>query len=278
MRIQPTKRELIELFIRKTGYQPNVDNPVTFNEKLLHRKVYGAGAEKSLIVMLTDKLKARLYVEQYLDERPHPILLIPCAPAMRDRRPRKYPVVLKPNNKSGQTKIVRNARDWRPTYDRIMRLKAHDYGWQKGEWNYAEVEFEIFVEMFIPQFTEFHLYCFSGEVGMVLVVDPYEHLPDRPTSRGPNGMSLFRPNGALFMAGIEDRPVTHSSFPVPRYIVDRMVGIAEEMTRQLSFVRVDFLVTPEHKIYFSEFTFFPASGHYRWHPREFDAYLGGFWK
>lgn len=282
MKRRPTKEHLVELFTRKNGYRPNLNPPQTLNEKLLYRKMYRAGSQTPLIIGLTDKIRARLYVEQYIEEegtqRFPQIKLIPYYIASRDDPPKLYPVVLKPNNKSGQTKIIRRRKDWKPAFDRLMRLREVDYGWDKGEWNYAEVEMEMFREKFIPDFQEFHLYSFSGKVGMVLVVDKYEQLPDHPTSRGPNGMSLFNSLGIRFDAHIEGRPVTHKTIPCQIHIWEKMVHAAKCLSKPLSFVRIDFLVTPDNEIYFSEFTFFPASGNYQWRPREFDTYLGGLWK
>lgn len=269
---RPSRASLVEKFIAKNGYSPSPENPVTFNEKILRRKIYG---QDPLMIGLTDKLKARLYVENICPD----LKLIPCRVVREDDPPpTKYPVVLKPNNKSGQTKVVHSKREYRKAFENLLRLKDKHYGWDKGEWTYAGVSFEIMVEKVIPHFTEFHLYCFSGKVGMVLVVDQYQNLPSRPTSRGPDGMSLFKPNGTLFDAYIEGRKITHSLRPVSVQTWNRLIDAGTILSKPFDFVRIDLMVTPDRDIYFTEFTFFPASGNYPWRPRTFDTYLGGLWK
>ena len=52
-----------------------------------------------------------------------------------------------------------------------------------------------------------------------------------------------------------------------------MLMLAEKLSRDIPFLRVDFYLV-EGKIYFSELTFFPASGFEGFDPPEWDQTLG----
>ena len=52
-----------------------------------------------------------------------------------------------------------------------------------------------------------------------------------------------------------------------------MICLAEKLSRDISFLRVDFYVV-NNRIYFGELTFYPASGFGEFIPNEWDEKLG----
>ena len=54
-----------------------------------------------------------------------------------------------------------------------------------------------------------------------------------------------------------------------------MLELAKKLSENIPFLRVDFYII-EHKVYFSELTFFPASGFDRFVPDEWDDILGSW--
>jgi TupA-like ATPgrasp len=56
-----------------------------------------------------------------------------------------------------------------------------------------------------------------------------------------------------------------------------MLAAAETLCGDLDFVRADFYDTAE-RLYFGELTTTPEGAMGRFHPKEFDRYLGGRWK
>ena len=58
---------------------------------------------------------------------------------------------------------------------------------------------------------------------------------------------------------------------------EEMVDIAEELASGIDFLRVD-LYNVDGRIFFGEFTLYPASGLYRYEPVSFDLALGEKWR
>ena len=54
-----------------------------------------------------------------------------------------------------------------------------------------------------------------------------------------------------------------------------MLSLSERLAKDIPFLRTDFYIV-DHKIYFSELTFFPASGLDRFVPEEWDGILGSW--
>jgi hypothetical protein len=56
-----------------------------------------------------------------------------------------------------------------------------------------------------------------------------------------------------------------------------MIAATETLGRDVDFVRADFYDTPA-RLYFGELTLTPEGGRGRFHPNDFDRYLGERWK
>ena len=54
-----------------------------------------------------------------------------------------------------------------------------------------------------------------------------------------------------------------------------MDGIARKISRDIPFLRVDFMLFGSRP-YLGEMTFFPAGGYVQWSPREWDDILSGY--
>ena len=261
----PSEQSLIEMFERRCGYRPDTANPTTFNEKILHRKLHD---RRQVLVDMTDKITARKIAQATCPA----VDIIPYVISNDHYQPPLYPIVVKPTNKSGQTFVVHSRAEYQKAYHRLMGLKDKHYGLEKGEWPYSQVPFKIIVEPVITDFTELHFYCFNGQAVMFIVVENYRSLPNRPTSRGPGAFTLFDRFGQKINAGIEGRPTA----PIPDLPLKKLVDMADRLSNGMDFVRVDLMHT-HNRTYFAEYTFFPASGCYKWRPREFDTMLGGLW-
>lgn len=71
-----------------------------------------------------------------------------------------------------------------------------------------------------------------------------------------------------------ERHYPHSTEPVPKpYFFDKMTGLAETLSKDIPFVRVDFYEV-NGKIYFGELTLYPGCGFEEFSPVEWDTELG----
>ena len=60
------------------------------------------------------------------------------------------------------------------------------------------------------------------------------------------------------------------------YLAGRLGVYESGIKRRFSFVRVDFLLGDDERLYLSELTFSPGNGNLRW-PGEMDAQFGALW-
>ena len=65
---------------------------------------------------------------------------------------------------------------------------------------------------------------------------------------------------------------TKEKYKKPKYI-DKIIELAEKLSKDLPFVRVDFYYSNEN-IYFGELTFFPGAGLSKYYPSEYDEIVG----
>ena len=70
----------------------------------------------------------------------------------------------------------------------------------------------------------------------------------------------------------QNYPNSKHPFSKPKKL-DEMISLAEKLSRNESFIRVDFYLAND-RIYFSEFTFFSDSGFAKFDPPEWDLKLG----
>jgi hypothetical protein len=143
------------------------------------------------------------------------------------------------------------------------------YGYWSGEWWYSCFEREIFLERSVA--AEEHpiawcCYTFGGTVGLIIAY--------RKTDRGSETAWLnpdFTPQGWQNPA----KPRTEFALP-PIGVRDAMLKAAGAIGRAHSFVRVDFLIGDDGRLYLSELTFSPGNGLTPW-PEELDRKIGAYW-
>ena len=69
---------------------------------------------------------------------------------------------------------------------------------------------------------------------------------------------------------------TKNGLPKPSQY-DKMIELAEQLSQNIPFVRVDFYEI-DGNVYFGELTFFPVSGYIQFDPKEWDLKLGNMIK
>ena len=114
--------------------------------------------------------------------------------------------------------------------------------------------------------TDYKIHCFNGEPKLILVCK------DRFAASGLTE--------EFFSAEWEHRDIRRPSHPNAAAIarpdeLPEMLELAKKLSENIPFLRVDFYII-EHQVYFSERTFFPASGFDRFVPDEWDDILGSW--
>jgi hypothetical protein len=151
----------------------------------------------------------------------------------------------------------------------LWRGLKQNYYLTGREWPYKDVPRKIIAEQFMKSdaggLTDYKIHCFNGVPKVILVCK------DRFAETG-----LTEDFFSAQWEHLDIRRPKHpnASQPIPQpEELSRMLHLAQILSRDIPFLRVDFYII-EHRICFSEFTFFPASGFEKFVPEKWDEILG----
>lgn len=258
-------------FEQRLGYPLNLENPLTFNEKMHWRKLKGRDPRWPA---MTDKIEAKRLVSDALGEE----WITPTLWSGKELPPRsdrdwRKPYAIKANNGGGGKSMVfvreDDEIDWseieRESAAWLRKNKAKNY----QEWAYGEIEPQLLVEPFIGDAgqlpLDFKLHCFGGRVEIIHVDTDRETVHKR---------RLFDRswNALPFSLGYPLEPRELS----PPASLDRMIWAAERLAADFDYLRVDFY-EDDGRPRFGEFTLYQGSGLSRFDPPEWDRKIGDLW-
>lgn len=247
------------------GEKLNLNNPITFNEKLQWLKVYDHRPEYTSLV---DKLKAKEIVGEIIG-REH---IVPCYGAWTtadqidfDSLPKSF--VLKCNHDQGSVILVKDKSvlDKNKTITSLNRKLKHNSYYGTREYPYKNIKPRVFAETFLgDSIIDYKFYCFNGHpkflyCGQGLTEDHSLKIDFYDLDW--NLMPFYRTD--YHRLGKVEKPAKLSE----------MIEIAERISRDIPFVRID-LFEVNRKVFFSEFTLCPASGFMPFVPKEYDRIVG----
>jgi hypothetical protein len=253
------------------GTYPAVFRPVAFNEKVLFRKLFD---RRPILVRFHDKLRVRDYVADRLGAAVLPVL------HFAGDRPETIPFdtlpdrfVVKPGHASGLVRIVtdRQRLDPRAVIEECRAWLRHDYYRQTREWVYRHIPPRIMVEEFIDDGSgaapkDYKFFVFDGRVRLIQV-DAGRFTEHR--------RSFYDTGWRRLDFTLRHEPIA-GEVARPRHLA-AMLAAAECLGAGMDFVRVDLYDTGS-RFYFGEITTCPGSGLERFHPVEYDRYVGAFWR
>ena len=258
------------LFRLRMGYQLDLDNPQTFNEKLQWLKLYNRKPEYSQMV---DKVHAKEYVASIIGSE----YIIPTIGVWDkvedidwDALPNQF--VLKCTHDSGGIVICpdKSKLDICATKRKLNRgLKRNFYAINR-EWPYKNVKHRIIGEEYMVDESGYELkdykwFCFDGVPKALFIA----------TDRGVEGEET---KFDFFDSEFNHLPFTNghpNSFrPIfkPRSF-EKMKELAAKLSQGQPHLRVDFYDV-NGKIYFGELTFYHWSGTTPFEPIEWDYKFG----
>ena len=260
-------------YYRKTGQKLNLENPVTYNEKIQWLKL---NYRNPLLNRCVDKYAVRNYV---LEKTNRPEILIPIYGVYNNidevnfnELPDKFD--LKLTNGSGFNYVCKNK-----TKKEIKKIKRRFRSWIKinyyargREWAYKNVKNRIICEELLePKNGEFlkdyKFFCFNGKVKIIFVnIDNVGNGLKTNSYR-----NLYTPDWKL-ISGKIGFPNYPYDIPKPQKL-DEMIEIAELLSKDFPTVRVDLYYFDE-KIYFGELTFYHSSGYQKIEPDELSKRMG----
>ena len=265
--IVPLESRLKQRFKRTVGYNLNLENPTTFNEKIQWLKIHD---RTPLHIKCSDKYAVRDFIKDRIGEQ----YLVPLIFQTYDVQDLKaenfpdFPVIIKTNHDSSGGTIIRdkNQANWKSIRKTFLRRLALNYDYGKGEWQYSKITPCIIVEKLLMDEKgklplDYKMHFFNGQLAFTHVdmdreTDHRRNLYDPEWSYIP--CSLLYPNG---------RQIEKPS------VYNEMIRIGKILSRDFLYVRVDLYVM-QNKIYFGELTFHHGSGNELFTPIEWDQILG----
>lgn len=266
------------------GYDLDLTNPKTFNEKIQYLKLLERKPEYTTMV---DKYAAKKWIADRVGEQYVPKLLGVWSRAEDidyDSLPQRF--VLKTTHDSGGVIVVRDKADLDKgnaldkhnlAFDREGvkaflngHLKTNHYKYFR-EWVYKNVPPRIIAEEFLDPNKEserspddFRLFCFNGIPQVAYI--------DKTWFDGRHVTHYSLPEWEKLPIIKKDCIVDNTPEPRPA-MLDEMIEIAKKLSKDLPFLRVDFFLS-DNKIYVGEVTFFPVGGYETFDTHETQLWMG----
>lgn len=268
------------------GYELNLDNPQSFNEKVVYKKLFD---RNPLLVLTSDKYRARQYIREKIGWKAEhhliPLIFVTDNPETIpfNQLPEQY--IIKPNNGAGRwivaervgesihyeinytrkeainlsnEELIKECKDWFNT--------VHGSEWY--EWCYGEIKPLVVIEELLYEGGNIpfsYKFCmFDGKCKMIYALN-----------RDDITISLYDENWNLLPVSRKGHPIGEVKEKPESF--DKMIGFAEKLSRGFDFVRIDFFLVDNY-VYFGEMTHYPGSGHGVFEPKEYDFELGKFWE
>ncbi len=264
------------LFIEKKyelvlGKKINLTSPLTFNEKLQWLKLYDHNPKYTV---MADKVAVKDYVSKCIGEQ----YVIPTLGVWDsvekinfDSLPLKFAIKCNHNSGCGMCICKDKSRlDIVKVRRELTKGLKQDYYLMHREWPYKDIPRKILAEQYLENcevggLIDYKIHCFNGVPKFILVCkdrfSPTGLTEDFFTTEWEH-MAVKRPN------------IPNATMPILKPAkLDEMLFLAEKLSKDIPFLRVDFYYV-DGKIYFSELTFFPASGFAAFEPEEWDKKFG----
>ena len=271
LRMLPDRYAISIIYHNVFGHPINLKNPKSFNEKLQWLKLYNRKPEYSKMV---DKAAVKEYVAGIIGYE----YIIPTLGVYDtfdsidfDALPNQF--VLKTTHGGGNTGVVickdkasLDIISARIKLEKSLRTDTYIVG---REWPYKNVKPRIIAEKYIEDQTgdlrDYKLMCFNGNVKCSFVCS------NRSSNAGVQVTFFDRDWNILPF----EREHPHRTDITKPSNYETMVRLAEKLSKNIPFVRVDFYDVAG-KVYFGELTFFPGGGFEKFQPEEWDYKLGSW--
>lgn len=247
---------------------PNLKNPQTFSEKIQWLKLYDRNPHYTNLV---DKYEVKKIVADFIGEQ----YIIPTLGVWNnadeidfDTLPNQF--VLKATHDSGRIIICKDKSKLDKEWARKEMAKSleRDFYALTREWPYKDVPRRIIAEEFIEDksgdLKDYKFFCFNGKVEFFKI--DFDRFVGHKANYYDLDWNIQPFEEIVCPSDINRKNECPKNF-------ERMVNIAQILSREFPFIRVD-LYNSNGTIYFGEMTFFPNSGMGRFNPDEADKMLG----
>ena len=265
------KKFLEYKFKRRIGRKLDLENPKAFNDKMQWLKLYDRNPKYTMMV---DKYLVKDYVSHLIGNE----YVIPTLGAwdyVEDIDFESLPdqFVLKCNHNSGGLVICKNKTtlDIEKAKYTLQKSFNEDFYLRGREYPYKNIHRKIIAEEYVSDgfsdsLTDYKLMCFNGKVKCAFVCS------NRTSKSGLNVNFYDREWNPMCFERHYPRNPHEIDKPIS---YEKMVQMAEILSADLPFVRVDFYQI-NGKPMFGELTFYPGSGFEEFTQEEWDYTLGSW--
>ena len=245
------------LYYANFGKKLNLNNPVTYNQKLMWRKLYD---HNPLYHIMVDKYAVREFVADLIGEQ----YLIPILGIWDtfdridfDGLPEQF--VLKCNHDSGGVYICRDKaeiddkkrKELRVFFDAHMKV---DYYKHSREWAYKDIKRRIIAEKYMVdesgvELKDYKIFAFDGEPFLIQV--DYDRFVGHKRN-------LYTTNWEYINESIKYPTDPEHIIPRPERL-DEMLDLSARLSKGFMHIRTDFY-NINGKIYFGELTLYHGGG------------------
>lgn len=264
---------LKRMFKARMGYELDLNNPITFNEKMQWLKLFDRNPEYTAMV---DKYEVKQYVARIVGDK----YIIPTLGVWDsfdqinfDSLPNQF--VLKCTHDSGGVSICKDKNKFniRRAKRKINNCLKRNFYYYAREWPYKNVKPRVIAERFIQSsngagLRDYKFFCFNGAPKFLYIS---EGLENHSTA----SISFFDFNGKQLQFSRKDyKPFSCNTIELPDNF-DKMIEIAQILCKSTTsnFSRID-LYNIEGTILFSEITFSPCAGFIPFEPEHYDEVIG----
>ena len=264
------------------GKKLNLDNPITYTEKLQWLKLYD---RRPIYTTMVDKYAAKEYVSKVLGEE-YVVKTYGVWDKFDDidfdALPNKF--VLKCTHDSGNVVICTDKASFDVSSAKkklCARLHVNYYYYHR-EWPYKNVPPRFIAEEYLEEAQDknsivseyikspddFKFLCFNGEPKILMI--------EKDRFKGSNGhtVDFFDMDFNHLEFTVDGYPNSATPIAKPQKF-DEMVRLARQLTVGIPQIRMDFYCIND-KIYFGEFTFYHASGMFKPEPENWDEIMGSW--
>ena len=264
-----------ERFIKKkynlvTGEKLDLENPMSFNEKLQWLKLYD---RQVVYTTMVDKYAVKEWVAAKIGKE----YIIPTLGVWEHfdeidfcRLPNQF--VLKCTHDSGGIVIVTKKADMdkKAAKRKLERSLKCNYYYLGREWPYKNVPPRIIAEEYLmdesrKELKDYKIFCFNGEPKLIEVDFGRFDVHKR---------NLYTTDWKYLDASIKYPQDNNTKIPRPLKL-DKMLEVAKILSKGVPHVRVD-LYSIKEQIYFGEITLHHGSGMEKFTPRELEFQMGNW--
>lgn len=254
------------------GYVPNLTEPKSFNEKLIHRRLM---SRDPLWPIITDKVAVRDWItKQGLGNyvKLIPVLDIIDEPDHFNPADYEQPYIIKGAWASGKNIIVNKNEivNFDDIKSKMVKWANEPYAVHRLIWASHQIPRRYIIEKLLLDDSnqppkDYKFFVIHGRVELIQIHS------DRFINQ-----SLTHFNRDKEILDIKNSGKDNVSNELPEHI-DKMISISEKISKNIDFARID-LYLHKNEIYFGEITLTPWNGFGGFEPVSYDFELGAKWK